>query len=202
LFVTVRPSNSFPGARWTLHLYNVGALRSTVLVSATSMGMFPLGWSSGRILYAQAFASGTNVYQVVTGRGRFISILLTQPLTSALLSPDGTKVAFTAPSSCDYCTLDTFDLRTLSGSYGPSGLSSEDDIAWSDDSRSVLALAGTRLLWVGLDGAVQARYLPPSRLPQIWTHPMRVSSGPGPHRVTLLDTATGATFVAAEAVNG
>jgi hypothetical protein len=156
------------------------------------MNMAPLGWSRGRILFIVATASDTSIYSAVKNRVSFTSILLTQPITSATLSPDGRWIAFGAPGSCYYCTLDVFDLANLTIWNGPSAVPGEHALAWTADSRWIVAPVGRHLALISPFTHDQKLFSLPRALDSNWPDPMRALVGDG--SLTLIDVNSGRVY--------
>jgi hypothetical protein len=117
-----------------------------------------------------------------------------QPILTAYLSPDGRSMAFAAPANCLYCTVDLYDLAEQRVWDGPSGVNNETALAWTGDSRQVVALAGHRLLTVDRTSENVGSAPAPYNLPRRWIHPMSATITRG--HVTLTDTVTGARYQA------
>jgi hypothetical protein len=149
--------------------------KSTALASVRALNLAPLGWAHGRVLYLAAHATDSSVYAVTAHTVRFLSILATQPITSGALSPDCRWIAFAVPASCFYCTLDLFNVENRSLWSGPSGVQSETSIAWTDDSRSVVAQQSRGLIRISPVSHDAESYSAPRGLPAVWSHPMRAT---------------------------
>jgi hypothetical protein len=192
LYVSVAATRAQPGTRWTLHEYDLAAHRSTTLVGSTSMALFPLGWWKSQPLYAVADGTDTSLYTFSAGRAHFVSILQTQIVTSAGLSPSGRYIAMAVPTDCYRCSLDIFDLVHLKLWNGPTGMSDETQFAWSRAPEAVVtALSGT-LAVVNPASHVVERFPPAGALPAHWSDSMAATISGG--RVMLVDTVTGRSY--------
>lgn len=200
LYVRVRAVAHFPGARWALMRYDTRTHANVELAHAFALDLFPLGWSQGRILFVAARSTDSGIF-AVTARGvRYVGILATQPLTSGQLSPSGQFIAFTAPASCRFCTLDLFDLEDSSTWNGPSGLASESSIAWTEDSRFVIGQETRGLFSISAGNHDWESYAPAGGLPLVWGHPMRARvSG---QSLLLIDRTTGKAYHSAQRDTG
>ena len=172
----------------------IDAIPSACRYRATELNLSPLGWLHGQSAFISAQASDTSVYVVTRHGPRFVSILLPQPITSGFLSPDGRWIAFTAPASCTYCTLDIFDLQEHTLWNGPSGIARETSIVWSNDSRALVTELTNTLATVDPDSHNLSRYSQPAGLGSVWMHPLRATLGDT--MLTLTDRTTGAVFPA------
>jgi hypothetical protein len=194
LYVRVRSTSRYPGALWTLLRYSVSSHRSVVVAHANAMQLAPLGWAGGGDLYLVATSSDTSIYQSSRRGKSFISMLMPQPITSGVLSPDGKYLAFTAPGSCSYCTLDIFDLSARTTWNGPSGMTSEYQAAWSSDSHYLVTLSANRLAAIDVHSHEVSYFTKPSHLPSTWSSGVRAIVSP--RSLTLLDGNTGRAYSA------
>lgn len=192
LTIQVRGTARFPGAEWSLVQWTTSG-RSRVLVQRPGLAMVPLGWHGDAAMYLVATATDTSIYRVVPGGApTFVSILVSQVVTAARLSPDGQAIAFTVPTNCGYCNLDVIDLNTLRTLYGPSGAASGWTFAWTRDTAHVLT-ATPRGLGIMDAGSGAVRYVVvPRGLPRIWEHPFRASISD--RGVLLMDSITGTQY--------
>jgi len=193
-FVQVRRTMAFPGAEWTLLSYDSSSGRTSVVARAVGMALLPLGESGRSFLYAVARETDTSVFSATRGTSRFDTILVTQPLTSAAMSPDGRFIAFTVPASCWYCTLDVFDTTSRRIWTGPSGLPSERAFAWSPNSQTLLAAVGARLEAIGPNDHPSVFYSLPAALPAVWPASLRLSNVGATVRLT--DVLANRTYLA------
>ncbi|MDQ2742551.1 MAG: hypothetical protein M3Z66_09705 [Chloroflexota bacterium] len=192
LFVRVSETSGIPGARWQLLEFNLPSRTTRRLASVESLGVTPLGWSRGRILFLVAQPAALTVFGATPGKTSKIATLLSQPLIDASLSPNGRYIAVAAPANCGFCTLDIFDLDrgTLWG--GPTGLPNASTIAWTNDGSTLVTEVGRRVAIVELPG-FSVRYRPMgSTLPRRWVDVMRASVDG--RAVTLTDTVTGEVY--------
>jgi hypothetical protein len=192
LYMQVRSTHAFPGARWSLMQIGVNSRRSRRLSVTNALNVLPLGWSRGRILYTVANSTDTSVYMISHGHAVFSNILMPQVLTSGSLSPNGRYVAFSAPTNCGYCTLDVFDLVSFDVWIGPTGLPNEASMAWTSDSRTIVAPLGHQLATIDVERQDVRLHPAPAHLPRVWAHSMRAIVSPG--HVAIEDTVTGKTF--------
>lgn len=193
-FVTVKEVAGVPGAAWTLERWDRASGAVTSVTTARAMGLIPLGQTREGFLYVLSRGEDSVVNAIEHGKPRFVTILITQSVSSAVLAPDGNSIAFTAPSSCSNCTVDIFDLVKTWIWYGPSGTSSDLNTAWTADGSTLVTSKGTTLLKVNLQGQVQATFSIPAGLPRRWTDPMLASiSG---RRLLLTNEVTGKTYTA------
>ena len=160
------------------------------------MGLWPLGWRDGTILYAVSNGSDTSIYTWSGGRAHFLSLLVPQVISAPSLSPDGRRVAFLAPADCTYCSLAIFDVSDLTTWFGPPGVPSEYDVAWSANSQFLITVIGGTLTAIDTLSHEVAKYHWPGALPTDWSHTMSASVTPG--ETTLRDTVTGHLFRAGE----
>lgn len=151
LFVRVAATVTYPGERWSLNRFDLRSGRAVSLTSVVALNLTPLGWQGSRALYATASTTDTSVYAVQQGHVSFVSILMPQPLVTAIMSPDAHYVAFAAPTNCSYCTLDIFDLQSQSLWIGPSGLPDEHHLAWTADSRKLVTVLKRRVATVDVN---------------------------------------------------
>ena len=190
----VRPVSAFPGARWSLLVYDMRSRRSRVLADATGMDLSPLGWLDGAPLYSLARETETSIYRVVGGRSHFISIMSTQPVTGPVLSPGGRFIAFVTPADCYWCSLYLFDVRALDSWYGPNGIPSKYSIAWTADGDAVVTMIGKNLAAIDAGSHHVRLYRRPSALPMVWNDPMIAEIDSD--SIHLVDVITGRSFVA------
>jgi len=148
LFVRVAATVTYPGERWTLNQFDLRSGKAAPLTNAVAMNITPLGWQGSRAFYATASSTDTSIYAVRRGHVSFVSILMPQPLVTAIMSPDARFVAFAAPTNCSYCTLDIFDLQAQSLWIGPSGLPDEHRLAWTADSQKLVTVLKRRVATV------------------------------------------------------
>lgn len=194
LFVRVHRTAVFPGARWSLVQFDVATGKSKTLVETNAMAMAPLGWAHDQVLYTVANETATSVYSMQNGHPRFISILITQPITAPSLSPDGETIAFDVPSTCTYCTVDTFDLNDLTIWNGPTGALNEHNLAWTADSKTLVTVDGKALVAINVRSHDMSHFRWPADLQQEWLHPMRAAVTND--RISLTDGNTMRTFTA------
>jgi hypothetical protein len=190
LFGRVSRTHVFPGARWTLVQAGLKG-GSRALASAGGLDLVPLGWISQHPAYLVATATDTAVYTVVNGRPHYISKIITQIVSFARLSPNHRLIAFDVPTNCGFCTIDVFNLDTLRLAFGPSGGPSEQDIAWTSDSRSVVTPTRGGLAVVDAATGAWRRVSSPTGLPHVWPHQMAVTLSAD---LTLTDTVSGAVY--------
>lgn len=194
LYVRVRPTRHFPGARWSLMQLDTARLRTVRLAVHDALNLLPLGWKGNRPLYLLANSTDSSLYTVSGGQPSQLAMVMPQVLTTAFLSPDGAHLGFAAPANCVYCTLDSFDLSTLVASIGPSGFSNESDLAWTADGKSMVTVLDHRLTVLDTD-LRPVRSLPaPPGLPSVWPHRMRATVSPS--QIRLVDSVTGQRFTA------
>jgi hypothetical protein len=156
------------------------------------MALTPLGWSEGRPLFLDADAAQTGIYSVGARQTRFIDTLMSQPIVTAELSPAGRFIAFGAPTSCGYCTLNVYDLERGYVWIGETGMPNETTIAWTADGSALVAIMNGHLAAISVITS-QTRLFPlPPGLPGYWTDPMQAIVRP--HAVTLVDTVTHRTY--------
>ncbi|MDQ2743273.1 MAG: hypothetical protein M3Z66_13410 [Chloroflexota bacterium] len=192
LFVRVAATVTYPGERWSLNRFDLLSGRAGSLASAAAMNLTPLGWQGSRALYATASASDTSIYAVRQGHVSFVSILMPQPLVTAIMSPDAHYVAFAAPTNCFYCTLDIFDLQSQSLWIGPSGLPDEHHLAWTADSQKLATVLRGRVAAVDVDSHQIRLYGGSASLERAWADdPTARVDATG---LTLFDAITGGHY--------
>jgi hypothetical protein len=192
LFVTVRAARAIPGAAWTLHHYNRMTHRIAALASEPAMGFWPLGWRGDSIIYAVSNGSDTSLYAWSRGKIQFLSILVPQVVSAPSLSPDGARVAFLTPADCSYCALSIFELTTLTTWFGPAGVPSEYDVAWTADGRTIVTMLNGKIAAIDLTNHHVASYARPAGLPALWPHSM--SAALSGNRIRLTDQTTGRVY--------
>lgn len=197
LYVTVAATARFPGARWSLLRYDLNTGTSTRIVQVVGMGLEPLGWRNGRVLYTLAHSSGTDtsVFAAAPAGSHFLSILTTQEVNSASLSPDSRWIAFFSPADCSYCTLSLFDLENFTTWYGPSGTPNAYDLAWNRQGTDVVVKLGSHLAAIDTATHDIRTFDVPAHLPMVWSSPLTALLSA--HGLTLIDQASGRSFVAA-----
>jgi hypothetical protein len=156
------------------------------------MNLTPLGWSRSHVLYLVANATHTGIYKASERGPSFISTLVSQPTTSGVLSPDGRWIAFGVPASCYYCTLYVYDLATLTIWNGPSGVPGEYALAWTSDSRWIVAPLGKHLALISPTTHDQSLYRLPRDLNHNWGDPMRAKAHGG--SLTITDSTSGRVY--------
>ncbi len=192
LFVRVAATVTYPGERWSLNRFDLRSGRAVSLTSAVAMNLAPLGWQGSRALYATASATDTSIYAVRQGHVSFVSILIPQPLVTAIMSPDAHYVAFAAPTNCSYCTLDIFDLQSQSLWIGPSGLPDEHHLAWTADSQKLATVLKGRVAAIDVDSHQIRLYGGSASLERAWADdPTARADATG---VTLFDPVTGGHY--------
>jgi len=192
LFVRVAATVTYPGERWSLNRFDLRSGRAVSLTSAVAMNLTPLGWQGSRALYATASTTDTSVYAVQQGHVSFVSILMPQPLVTAIMSPDAHYVAFAAPTNCSYCTLDIFDLQSQSLWIGPSGLPDEHHLAWTADSQKLVTVLKGRVAAVDINSHEIRLFGGSAALEPAWAdHPTAHVEATA---VTLFDPVTGGHY--------
>jgi WD40 repeat protein len=153
----------------------------------------PLGWHGSGPLYLVASATDTSLFTLSHGGRQFLSILMPQVITSASLSPPGSYIAFAAPANCFYCTYDVFNLDALHSAVGPSGGTSERDIAWFRNGRSLAVPLKSQISVLDpVTLHVRSVFPTPPGLPRVWSHSL-LASVRG-KTFTLTDTVTGKAY--------
>ncbi len=192
LFVRVAATVTYPGERWTLNQFDLRSGRAVSLANAVAMNLTPLGWQGSRALYATASTTDTSIYAVRQGHVSFVSILIPQPLVTAIMSPDARYVAFAAPTNCSYCTLDIFDLQSQSLWIGPTGLPDEHHLAWTADGQKLVTVLKRRVATVDVNSHEIRLYGGSAALERAWADgpTARVDAA----AVTLFDPVTGAHY--------
>lgn len=188
LYVRVREVAVEPGALWTVLSYDIGTHVTSTIASANALNVVPLGWAGSRPMVLVSNATDSSIYTAASGRLRVKGVVMGQPFTSALLAPDGRHVALAAPTNCSFCTLEIYGLHTASVWKGPTGLPSENDIAWTADGRYAAALVGHTIVVTTPDGGSKRAYPAPPALPRVWMNVMRLKLAGG--RVAIIDTVT------------
>lgn len=192
LFVRVAATARYPGERWTLNRFDIRSGRDVSLASAVAMNLTPLGWQGSLALYATTSATDTSIYSVRQRHVSFVSILVPQPLVTAIMSPDARYVAFAAPTNCSYCTLDIFDLQSQSLWAGPTGLPDEHHFAWAVDSQKLVTVLKSRVATVDANSHDVRLYGGSAALEPAWAHvPTARVDATG---ATLIDTVTGVLY--------
>lgn len=172
---------------WTLRQYDSQTGLATQLATSPGIAMVPLGWWHGEALFLVATSTDTSIYTARGGRAHFVAVLAPQIITSAALSPLGSQVAFIAPTNCYNCTVEVFDLRTLTEWNGPSGITDESQLAWSRDGQNVITLLHRRIGVIHAATGGRVRLTHVVRMPKLWQHSLQVSVLPAGVRV--YDTA-------------
>jgi WD40 repeat protein len=193
MYARVAATRVFPGARWTIVRGNISG-QTALLARQTALSVVPLGWSDKAPLYLAATATDTSLYSAQNGHSTFRTILIPQVVTGASLSPDGHTIAFAVPTGCGYCTVDLFDLRTLTTVYGPSGWGSQWNYAWTADGRQLVTSGPKGLAVIDVSDGSRYDVTRPKGLGRVWPHAMRATVA---HGVRLTDTVTGATYTSA-----
>lgn len=191
LYVRVTPSARAPGASWQLMEYDAWRHTNSRLVEMGGLALTPLGWSGRAPLFMVASTTDTSIYALRGGLPRFVTVLASQVITSAVLSPSRPIVAFAAPTNCYNCTLDFLDLRTRTAWSGPSGFLDESELAWSGDGRSVVTMLHGRLAVATATPGAATRLGPAVDLPLKWQHSLEVRAGRS--SVHVRDTIDGST---------
>lgn len=164
------------------------------LVSVRAFGLIPLGMTGGKFLYIVSRPADSIIVTFAHGRSRFLTTLISQPVSSAFLAPNGAGVAFAVPSSCSNCTVDIYDLNKLWIWYGPSGALSDLDIAWLPDGSGLATYKGQKLVTMNNHAIVTSVFGAPGTLPRRWVTPMvaRVTGT----SLGLTDSVTGRRYQA------
>ena len=192
VYVRAEATKIFPGTRWLLVRLDLQTRRDQVVARVRALGLTPLGWRAGTMLYLVANPTDTAIGAQSIGTTRTLGVLIPQPIISASLSPDGQFIGFGAPTNCSGCTLDLYDATTGTLWNGPSGMPGESTLAWSGDSKAVVTILGQRLAVVPVDHSAPRLFRLPGDLPHSWIHPMRALLGPD--SVRLVDTVTQRTY--------
>lgn len=200
LYVSSTATATFPGVRWTVYRYDLASARAAPIARVEALHVTPLGWWRGAPLLASANQAVTRLQRVVGGRVRHVAIMMPQILTSALLSPDGTRVAFVAPTNCiTTCTLDVFDLATLEVWVGPTGVANPTTFTWTTDGRALVSLLNGTLARTDVATKRTTAYRVPDGLPGRWADLMRArDTGAG---IRLIDSVSGRVYASGAAVN-
>jgi hypothetical protein len=197
LFVRARQVRQAPGASWSLDLFNRTTGTTREIAAERSMGVWPLGWRGGAVLFAVSNGSDTSLYERAQGKTRFLSILVPQVVSAPSLSPDARNVVFLTPADCSFCALSIFDLDALTTWFGPAGAPSEYDVAWTADGRDVAAVLSGKLALIDVSSHHTSLYALPAGLPAIWQHPMSARIVVG--GLELVDQVTGRVYRAGPA---
>jgi len=194
LYARVAPTSRSPGAMWSLVRADVRSARNLVLWRQAALAIQPLGWRGQQALYTAAEETDTAVY-AVHGKDRgILGMLLSEPITNPVLSPSGRYIAFGAPTNCDFCTLNIYDLQLQWDWGGPSGMPRETDLAWGAND-TLVASFGKKLAIVTANGYhPRTRYEPlPSGMPRVWSDPM--SAVVTDNRVVITDTVSHRRYI-------
>lgn len=193
LYVAVRQVRRPPGAEWTVFEADAPHYHGWTIDRLTAMNVTPLGWIAGNPSYIAAYGSNTSIFSYRLER-HLVGILLAQPVVKAFLAPGGQNIALYAPTNCNWCTSDIYDLRTTQLSQGPSGYANDQDIAWSADGRFVAVRIGHQLDVLTVTAREVATFSAPATLPKTWTHQLELTYAEG--RATLTDVVSGRRYVA------
>lgn len=199
-FVRVRQVSGIPGAEWALWRWDRGSGALHPLTVARAMVMIPLGVTGGHFLYVLSRAADSVVNVIEAGKPKYMETLISQPVSSAFLAPNGSGIAFAAPSSCGYCTVDIYDLRNFWIWYGPTGAPSDLDIAWFADGTGLVTYRGGQLVTVTNEASVSGIYSVPKKLPRRWVTPLRAAVVGSTLRLTNL--ITGQVYLAYQVGEG
>lgn len=196
LFVRLRHGAKYPGARWLLLRYDRVSQHIRLLTVARGLALTPLGWRHARPLYLLAHANSTDssLYTIAGGRSRFVSMMVPQAVDGSSLAPYGRFIAFMTPADCSDCALAIFDMSKDASWFGPTGIPSQEDIAWTPDGRAAVTLAGGVITKVDASSRQITQFSAPHSLPHVWADRMIASTTA--RGLRLIDTVTGRVYEA------
>jgi hypothetical protein len=195
LYVRVRQTRSLPLARWSLISYDLRTRVTSTRAVKTGLNLAPLGLRPSGASFMLANSTDTALFSASGAHQSLLGILLSQPLVTARESPDGSYVAFAAPTNCSYCTLDVYDVSKKSTWVGPSGLTNERTFTWSNH-HLLVALIGSRLAVINVLSHSISWYARPGGLPDNWPHELRALVRPD--KIILTDWLGGRSYVTSE----
>ncbi len=193
LYVRVRPVRAFPGARWSLLVFNRTTGRSRVIVQVNGIDLSPLGWQDGAPLYALARETQTGIYRISGNRSHYLSFLFTEPITQPSLAPGAGYIGYVTPADCAWCTLSIFNLTSLISWFGPTGIPSKYTMAWTPNGDTLVTIVGQNVATIDVRSHQIQYYRLPRGLPRIWYDPMHAFFHGSALR--LVDSITGHTYV-------
>jgi hypothetical protein len=195
LYVRVRQVRSLPLASWSLVSYDLRTRVTSTRAVLSGLNLAPLGLRPSGALFMVASSTDTALFSATGGHQSLLGILLSQPLASARESPDGSYIAFAAPTNCSYCTLDVYDVSKKSTWVGPSALTNERTFTWST-RHLLVALIGSKLAVINVLSHSISWYARPGGLPDYWPHELRALVRPD--KIILTDWLDHRSYVTSE----
>jgi len=128
-----------PGARWSI-VRATPSGRTTISTQVDALNVTLLGMSGAKLLYLVANMTDTSLYTFDAHGARLASIPMSEPVTTAFLSPNGKYVAFASPANCNYCNLDIYDVYRTTLWNGPAGVANERAFTWTAQNQLVTVL--------------------------------------------------------------
>ena len=128
-----------PGARWSIvRASPTGRTTTSTRVDALNVAL--LGMAGGKLLYLVANMTDTSLYTLGARGPQLIGIPMSEPVTTAFLSPNGKYVGFASPTNCTYCNLNIYDVYRTSLWNGPTGVDNEHAFIWTPANQLVALL--------------------------------------------------------------
>lgn len=128
-----------PGARWSIVRANLSG-RTTISTRVDALNATLLGMSEAKLLYLVANITDTSLYSLDARGPRLAGIPMSEPITTAFLSPSGKYIAFASPANCNYCNLDIYDVYRTTVWNGPAGVTTERAFTWTAQNKLVTVL--------------------------------------------------------------
>jgi len=128
-----------PGARWSI-VRATPSGRTTISTRVDALNATLLGMSGAKLLYLVANITDTSLYTLETHGPHLAGIPMSEPVTTAFLSPSGKYIAFASPANCNYCSLDIYDVHRTTVWNGPAGVVNERAFTWTAQNQLVTVL--------------------------------------------------------------